>query len=427
MKAKKPLRYAALLFACAAVGLGIFAWVQKSREPQLDTISRADALVEYDAMWQMIEENYPLIPAAERKFSFSADAIKAEYREKIQSHQGKSIPFVEYEQILNECLDWFGGIGHLKICPQAIYQNSMNSLAPGSQSPSAENRLGRWQYENILSLPLVKQRYAYLAAAQENGAQQTPQKPVENLEFSEPTDTIAYVKIKSFQEKYIKEDSVRLQEWFASNAEKDYIIIDITGNTGGTDQYWSESIVQPNIDAEIGYSFSYLTNYGKETQVQMEILGVGLQDLSQNFDELLQLPSISKEDVAQAKYMGTYHWSRPPSLPNKLCKGRFFLLVDGEVYSAAEDFAYFCKATGFATLVGQNTRGDVGLGRCLMKLPKSGLLVRYFGVNTLNPDGSSNMEFGTVPDIIAPDRFPNTNDRPTPLTFCLKYIQELQQ
>ena len=104
MKAKKPLRYAALLFACAAVGLGIFAWVQKSREPQLDTISQADALVEYDAMWQMIQENYPLIPAAERKFSFSADAIQAEYREKIQAYPGKSIPFMEYYEILSQCL-----------------------------------------------------------------------------------------------------------------------------------------------------------------------------------------------------------------------------------------------------------------------------------------------------------------------------------
>ena len=300
-----------------------------------------------------------------------------------------------------------------------------------SQNSNWEGSFEKWQSDNLLNDSAVKKRYAYLAQESKvsapSNAPQSPQKAADNLQLRELTENIGYIKINSFRTRYIEEDSTRLQEWFTQNAEKEYIIIDITGNTGGSDRYWSETIVQPNIDTEIGYSFSYLTNYGKETQEQMGILGVGIQDLSQNFNELLQLPSISKEDVAEAKYMGTYHWSRPPSLPNKLCRGRFFLLVDGEVYSAAEDFAYFCKATGFATLVGQNTRGDVGLGRYLMKLPKSGLLVRYFGVNTLNPDGSSNMEFGTAPDIIAPDRSPNTNDRATPLAFCLKYIKELEQ
>ena len=99
----------------------------------------------------------------------------------------------------------------------------------------------------------------------------------------------------------------------------------------------------------------------------------------------------------------------------------------GNIYEDIEKFAFFCKATGFATLMGQTTRGDTGLGVYYLALPKSGLLVRYFGVNTLNPDGSSTMEHGTAPDIVLPERAANSNDRISPLSACLQYIKELEQ
>lgn len=75
------------------------------------------------------------------------------------------------------------------------------------------------------------------------------------------------------------------------------------------------------------------------------------------------------------------------------------MLVDEGVYSASENFAAFCKNTGFATLVGEPTGGDGGIADpMLFTLPESGLVVRFSVFYGLNADGSGNEAAGTQPD-----------------------------
>ena len=84
-------------------------------------------------------------------------------------------------------------------------------------------------------------------------------------------------------------------------------------------------------------------------------------------------------------------------------EGRIWLLVGPQIYSASESFAVFCKETGFAKLVGEQTGGD-GIGSLdpvFLQLPNSGILVQYTMMYGLNPDGSSSEEAGTTPDILS--------------------------
>lgn len=64
---------------------------------------------------------------------------------------------------------------------------------------------------------------------------------------------IRQIKDVSFEEKHMKDDREVLRKWFLQNAYKEYIIIDITGNRGGTDYYWMDLIVAPNIESKMGY------------------------------------------------------------------------------------------------------------------------------------------------------------------------------
>lgn len=59
--------------------------------------------------------------------------------------------------------------------------------------------------------------------------------------------------------------------------------------------------------------------------------------------------------------------------------------------------------TGFATLAGQATGGSNSGGAVWYELPESHLLVTFDVEYCLNPDGSCNMENGTVPDIVSDD------------------------
>jgi hypothetical protein len=46
-----------------------------------------------------------------------------------------------------------------------------------------------------------------------------------------------------------------------------------------------------------------------------------------------------------------------PSSPHFYCK-KVYVLMDCSNFSSSESFVHFCKATGFATLVGQRSSGD---------------------------------------------------------------------
>lgn len=80
-------------------------------------------------------------------------------------------------------------------------------------------------------------------------------------------------------------------------------------------------------------------------------------------------------------------------------KGKIFLIIDENVFSAADEFAMFCKQSGFATLVGCSTNGSGGNDTIFARLPNSGLMMRFETEMLLNEDGTSHYETGTVPDI----------------------------
>ena len=80
--------------------------------------------------------------------------------------------------------------------------------------------------------------------------------------------------------------------------------------------------------------------------------------------------------------------------------GRIYLLVDREVYSAAEALAAFAKATGWATIVGPGTGGSgIGGEPVYVSLPNSRLVVKSILTVGLNPDGTVNQLVGTTPDV----------------------------
>lgn len=84
--------------------------------------------------------------------------------------------------------------------------------------------------------------------------------------------------------------------------------------------------------------------------------------------------------------------------------GKIWVLVGEGVYSASENFAAFCKNTGFATLVGEPPGGDGGIADpMLFALPESGLVVRFSVFYGLNVDGSGNEAAGTQPDYTVPE------------------------
>lgn len=149
----------------------------------------------------------------------------------------------------------------------------------------------------------------------------------DNVEINFIDNTII-IKIKSFSHKQIDKDKYIYQnlEQYLQENETDNIIIDIRGNGGGSDGYFR--------------LFSIFTD----------------EDI--NFNE-------ATYDLFMQQVL-SFDWTPIPKGNNSKHYNKF-LLIDNNVFSTADKLANYCKQTGYATLIGEQTKGE-GIGLTPHKL-----------------------------------------------------------
>lgn len=198
----------------------------------------------------------------------------------------------------------------------------------------------------------------------------------------------------------IEEDMEVIGEYLKNVKGYDALIIDIRGNSGGSDSYWEQvvSMITPVDIHQTGYMLfregDVIDNYLAAREDEVEDINI-LSDL-----ELPNLPEEAMTDFSKVRKLETVIES------SDLCnfEGNIYLLVDGKVYSSSESFAIFAKETGFATVIGAVTGGDGGgIDPVMFDLPNSGLLVRMSADMFVTSTGLCNEEFKTTPDYIIED------------------------
>lgn len=139
-----------------------------------------------------------------------------------------------------------------------------------------------------------------------------------NIEINFLNDkSTVVVKIKSFSRQYLEEDRKILKdlEQHLSSNDYDNVVIDIRENTGGTDEY-----------------FELLSMFSSKPVFKRD-----------NYRNLL---TGENESVEWMAINGTgKDYNR-------------YLLVDDKVFSTSESLTMLCKNTGFATVIGEPTRGE---------------------------------------------------------------------
>jgi C-terminal processing protease CtpA/Prc len=120
-----------------------------------------------------------------------------------------------------------------------------------------------------------------------------------------------------------------------------------------------------------------------------EIEDIDLDSMDLDHKEDLKDFAFYKEDYLEVKNKEDYGFDKD-----------IYLLVNENVFSAAEGLASFAKNTGFAKLVGKRTGGDgITLGLINDFLPNSGLVFTYTNTLGYAPDGTINEEKKTDVDI----------------------------
>lgn len=213
---------------------------------------------------------------------------------------------------------------------------------------------------------------------------------------------IAYMKVRSFNYFNEQADKEQVFAFIKANLKAKALIIDIRENGGGSTDYFKNLLVEPLLKKPLTITRYNLMRLGTNNKAYIEAIEKA------NPGALRPISELNPEHFPKAQsevftlfdyYIKDTMTYRPQN--SMAFEGNIYLLVSNRVYSASEAFASFCKDTGFATLVGQQTGGDgYGTDPALFCLPNSGIIGRYPLQYGMMASGEANEEVKTQPDFV---------------------------
>lgn len=362
----------------------------------------SEALYDYDTMWLLLEENFPYLDRIEAEMGIDWRAVRDRYRETMerQARIGDGwLTQAKFIGIISRCLNEFHSVGHLLLVSntwrswsdrfQASKDPLTHTLGELMRNPRSVQFYEAWE-------EMKGWRTSTLSA---NTVAADDELASSGITF-EMVDDIPYVKMPTFG---VWSDSIyeALREFFSENKDAEHLIIDIQGNTGGSTNVWSDGIVSSLAGKPMSYNVFLSAKAGSLNLALNPEFSDSMGTLYDDDSWRKDFPYIKPEYIEGMDLLFKITDRVNPSSTSINFQGKIWVLIDNMCYSAADQFAVFCKATGFATLVGTETSGNgIGSSPYMMALPYSGLVVEYESYLSFNPDGSCNGIRGTQPDLI---------------------------
>ena len=381
------------LLLCCFLWFGSSAVQSSAPPPTLDQL-RAD----YDQFWGTLALSFPFYPllAEEENLARIRESNRQMIGPRIKDSQGLFA-------LLNSVIHQMNRISHFEMLNPSLYNGYRESALQYDLPEKA-----------LLLDPQTQVIYALLAENDHAPGQSQNPNLTEMIYY--PEFQTAYFRFPSFAAPIVdKTEDSPLAVFLEEHPAVEHVIIDITGNSGGNSDVWQYGIVSVFSQEHIwtAKAFLCLTPQTDWLYAHKSLQGIASLKAS-------EVPPFARD------YHMTHYSSEILSFPRKDYAGKQtgkavtrWLLVDGEVFSAADSFAKFCKDTGFAMLVGSNTRGGGSLirGAAVCRLNHTGLLFRFPVDSYENERGQASALEGTSPDFFAP---PGT----TPLETCFRLIEE---
>lgn len=203
------------------------------------------------------------------------------------------------------------------------------------------------------------------------------------------------LRISSFDMEQFSEDAQRMNEFLYQVSDYQYMIIDIQGNRGGSSLYWMDGIVNRLIYQPISFKRYFALKRGKQNS-SFFLRYLSDETTNENRQSFPALPlEFNPETYKIVEEATTFY----PILPIPF-RGKIIILTDPVVFSAADEFTCFAQKTSWATIAGETTGGGgIGSDLVIIRLPLSGILIRYAALAGLNSDGTLHNEYKTIPDI----------------------------
>lgn len=315
----------------------------------------------YDSFWSMIEEYYPLYYVAQES-GLDLEGIKeAGNREFDRESDDERMLFI-FRSICNKFMT-------LDYINASLYSPFPSEKTLQTESTKEKEKTPRYQY-----IPSLK---------------------------------TMILTIPSFNKLDLSEDFIC--QAFSDNYDVENIIFDVTGNKRGN--YDNDDITAVISPFGGSWSYSYRAYYrNKNTPEKLFDKDEIKETEIQIYRETYRLPFYV--DVTRNYNIGE------STLSEGIKNARRWILVDETTSYTADFFASFASSTGWATVVGTNTKGNgTGLPFLSAVLDGKKYVLVFNSCVVENKNGDLKSIYGTIPDIKA-------DEGRSALSVCLNMIEE---
>ena len=404
-----------ILFGIAGYKTYEYIKLQKLINTPVNELTEEQKLEDFEYLYNVIVENYPLLEVNKRKYGVDWVANKEKYIEFIKQEPDFKLAL---EQIVSELNNSHTSILSKGFVEKLVYYYQNISIFSWRQ-----------MHLDILDNPLVQARYGldidsnlYLNNDSQFMKNYKSNAVVQDI-VEDKVASIYIPEMISYDD--IEQDRKLITEYLSKVKDYQALVIDIRGNDGGDSSYWQYFLLPLLLKEQVGVK-TY--TFYKDGELVEEYLKKSRQNTLKVDDlDLSRFPNLSLEISEDFTYYTENNLDILPSEEDYIgFDGNIYLFVDSNVYSSSESLAVYAKESGFATIIGQQTEGDgIGTEPLITMLPNSGYIFRFSKEMGITSDGTCNEEYGTTPDYIVPSaKFPEEYIN---LDECVRKVLELEE
>ena len=368
-----------------------------AKEENPKSLTKSEMVNDFEYLFEELKANYPFFEVLKRKYEIDFLENHDTYLKRVKECKNDG----EFIKVLTEIMADLNNY-HAKIADSAYVDQTLAYYSQNWNQASiyyeflnlnrqvVRNRYGLEGAQSKASSGYIKRKQAEAVTSEES----------KNLSLESHGD-LAILKIKQMGDLSNKEEDEKVLDEFMRNKHMyKALVIDIRDNVGGNMEYWQNFLI-PKLSKNPKQVVNHMF-FKDSDKIRLQLM-----------DDNLNMESLSNVDISGIKldhgedlkdfsyYIKDVIAIEPDeSQKDNGYEGKIFLLVDEDVFSAAEGFASFIKHTEFATIVGTQTGGDgITLGVINSVLPNSGLVFTYTNTLGYDPTGEINEENPTTPDI----------------------------
>lgn len=346
-------------------------------------LTTKEKVEDFNQLFEAIKSGYPFLEVNKRVNGIDFIANKEEYLERIKNTKNDDEFISELSAILRDLNN-----GHTHLVTDKELFNLCNDT------------YSAFGWYDFFDDTKVKERYKKMPLSNLSNNTETESYIEPKLRLEDVVQgEVGYMHlpIMNMEKASATTDLNAIEYYIRTLDDHKSLIIDIRGNSGGDDSYWT-SIVSMLINNNMKMDGYVLFRDNGIINSYLDAREIATLPINQLSDEVIKnAPKEVLTDFRGYMESNVYIEAKPVTK----FSGNIYLLVDEAVYSSSESFAVFCKESKFATLVGTKTSGDGGgIDPVLFNLKNSGLVVRMAEDMFLTPSGECNEELKTTPEYI---------------------------